>query len=119
MVRCAGSLHAIRKDTHNPLTSNDGSWTEQHHELQYVDDPEYLTYFSLFFTHDSGVCSEVNTFVFTHRLAHRHHETRTEAVFQITRFHDSYHLLPKVLPQTLVLRNRPIHNHHRMVLCSK
>ena len=73
-------------------------------DLQYVDDPEYLTHFSLFFANGSDVRSPVmNTFVLTHHLTRSHHETREEAVFQTTRYRNSYCLLPQILSQELVL----------------
>ena len=59
--------------------------------LQYADDPQYLTYFSLFFANGSDIHSpRINTFVLARRLADSHDETRKESVFQTTYYRDFF-----------------------------
>lgn len=83
-------------------------------DLQYVDDPEYFTYFSIFFA--NGV-SKISSPLGISNTPNSHHKARQEAEFPTTRDCDGYRLLSQVLHQERILRNRPVRRHRRLLLC--
>ena len=103
------TLHHSQKTLITLPTANDGSWTGRHY-----DKPEQTT------TRMSTIQNTLPisrfsslmvptfillrwTYLCSHIVSLSYHETREEAVLQTTRYRNSYHLLPQILPQELVL----------------
>jgi hypothetical protein len=82
-------------------------------DLQYVDDPEYLDFFAIFFANGElnapAECKiALNPF--------SHNETWKKAQLQAARHRNGHRIFSKILHQKSVLRNRPIYRHCGMLL---